>query len=235
MFVVLTDSLMQIQKLKRIICLLCMSLLSIPVWSQEKDFGIWYGADIKHEILKNLNIEVSAMLRTFRNAGKTEQIFIEAGPDYKINDFLSVAGSYRLTSNLEDDERYHLQHKLFLDLKGTVKVTDIDLTLRLRFQTRFKTWFEDEDDKIPDYNARIRLKGTYKTPSFPLNPFIYAETFMPLFVERDRVTGKYRLSGGVEFSIAKHHTIDAGYIFQRDYFPDLRDENIISAGYTFRF
>jgi hypothetical protein len=220
---------------KRSFILFVLTFFSISVFSQDKDFGIWFGVNIKHEIVKNLDLEASAVVRTFENAGKIEQKFLEGGVEYKFNDYLSAAGSYRLTSNIEDDSKYHLQHKLFLDLKGTIKITVISLTGRLRFQTRFKTYFEDEDDKIPDYTARIRLKATYKTQDFPVNPYIYAESFLPLFVDKDRVIGKNRFAAGMEFSIGKRHSVEAEYIFQRDYLPDLLDENIISVNYSLKF
>jgi len=221
--------------IKRGLILFVLSFFTAIIYSQEKDFGIWYGAALKHEIVKNLDLEFSAMVRTFENAKKIEQGFLEGGVDFKFNDYLSAAGSYRLTSNYEDDLKYHLQHKLFLDLKGTLKIYDISFTGRFRFQARYKTYFENVDDKIPDYTARFRLKATYKTPSFPVNPYIYAETFLPLNDDTERVVGKNRFAAGMEFSIAKRHSIETEYLFQRDYLPKLRDENIISINYNLKF
>jgi len=226
---------MMMMMIKRTIVLCVLSLFTTFIYSQEKDFGIWYGVNVKHEIIKNLDLEMSAVIRTFENAGKIEQEFLEAGLDYKFNDYLSAAGSYRLTNNYEDDLNYHLQHKLFLDLKGTVKIADLSLTGRFRFQVRYKTFFEYVDDRIPDYTARVRLKATYKTSSFPLNPYVYAETFLPLNDDGDKLIGKNRFAAGIEFSITKRHSIEAEYLFQRDYLPNLLDENIISISYTLKF
>ncbi|MCJ7449637.1 MAG: DUF2490 domain-containing protein [Bacteroidales bacterium] len=226
---------MMMMMIKRAFILLVLSLFTAVIYSQEKDFGIWYGVTIKHEIVKKLDLEIAAVVRTFENAKKIEQEFLEGGLDYKFNDYLSAAGSYRLTNNYEDDLKYHLQHKLFLDLKGNLKIADLSLTGRFRFQARYKTYFEDVDDKIPDYTARIRLKATYKTFSFPLNPYVYAETFLPLNDDRDKVIGKNRFGAGLEFSIGKRHSIEAEYLFQRDFLPNLLDENIISFNYTLKF
>jgi hypothetical protein len=226
---------MMMTMIKRALILFVLSLFTVVIYSQEKDFGIWYGVTVKHEIVKKLDFEISAVIRTFENAKKIEQEFLEGGLDYWVNDYFSLAGSYRLTNNYENDLNYHLQHKLFLDLKGSLKIADLYLNGRFRFQARYKTYFEDVDDKIPDYTARIRLKVKYKTFSFPVDPYIYAETFLPLNDDRDKVIGKNRFGAGLELSIGKRHSIEAEYLFQRDFLPNLLDENIISVNYSLKF
>jgi long-subunit fatty acid transport protein len=209
-------------------------IISISLSAQDKDFGIWYGANLNKGITNKLALDVSAMIRTFQKASKVEQGFLEAGLGYKINKHLDAALSYRLTSAFENDSKYHFQHKAFLDLKGDVKVSDFSFSGRFRFQTRLKTYLVYVTDKYPDYTGRIKLKAMYRTPSFPLNPYIYCESFCPMFAKSDRVVGKNRFSAGVVYKISKAHSVDIGYIFQRDYLPKLSDMNIISLEYSLK-
>ena len=51
----------------------------------------------------------------------------------------------------------------------------------------------------------------------------------------ERFIGKTRLAGGVEYKITKKHSVEAVYIFQRDYLPNIADEHILNIGYNFRF
>lgn len=217
------------------IFLLLLLTVSLKTFSQDKDFGIWYGIDAKHKFTSKLDLEVSSFVRTFDNAHKIEQAFIEAGLEYMINKFLSAAGSYRLLSNIEDNSGYYLQHKAFFDLKGQFDIADLRLVSRIRFQTRVKTFHEYVEDKYPDYTARFRLKLTYRTPSFPLNPYIYGELFCPLADNIKTVIGKNRAVAGLEFKIVKNHSAELEYIFQRDYIPDKSDESILSICYSFSF
>jgi opacity protein-like surface antigen len=203
--------------------------------AQNKDFGIWYGAGLKHEIIPKLDLNISAVVRTFKNAGKVDQGFLEVGVEYKFNDYFSAGGAYRLAEKLEDDSNYHPEHKLFLDLKSNINVARFTFSGRLRFQSRFKTYFERVSDKIPDYTLRMKLKAGYDIPSFPVSPYIYYEPFLPVFNNSEKVIGKYRASAGLEYKISKKHSIDASYIFQRDYLPDISDINIISVSYNFQF
>jgi hypothetical protein len=90
-------------------------------------------------------------------------------------------------------------------------------------------------DKIPDYTLRIKIKAAFDIPSFPVSPYIYYEPFLPLFNGSERFIGKYRASAGIEYKISGKHSVNAEYIFQRDYLPNLEDISLISMGYNFKF
>lgn len=214
-------------------CFILFLLLPFTGVAQDHDFGIWYGASVKKDIIKKLEIDISAMMRTFENAGKVEQGFVEAGLEYKFTKFLSAAVSYRLTDRYEEDmDDYFYQHKIFTDLKGNLNVADISLTGRFRFQTRIKTY--DNKNDFNDYTGRIKLKAVYKTPSFPVNPYMYGELFIPMFSREDATVEKYRFSTGIEYSISKKHSIEAEYIFEHDYRPDLLNNHILSISYNLK-
>lgn len=220
---------------KRVFTVLFLSFMVMHLYCQKKDFGLWYNAVIKHDLTKKLEAELAATVRTFDNASKIEEGFIEGEIGYKIAKFLSAAVSYRITENIEDDDKYYVRHKWFVGLKGDIDIWDIELSGRARFQRRYKTYFEDEEDKIPDSHLRYKLKAVYKTPSFPLNPFAETEFFCPVIKESDVFIDKKRFAAGVDYKISKNHAVELKYIFQRDYEPKLNDDHIISLDYEFTF
>jgi hypothetical protein len=209
--------------------------IPLIAFGQDKDFGIWYGVSAEHKLSKKLEIDIAGDIRTFKNASKINEVFIEGGPIYNISKRLSVAASYRLTKNLENDNSYFFRHKFFFDLKGSLPIKDFTFSCRLRFQTRTKTYIEDSQDDTPDYTGRIKLKAVYKTPTFPVNPYIYVESFCPMFSGNSGTIGKNRYSAGLEFKITKQQSFEAEYIFQRDYLPHISDINIISVNYNIKF
>lgn len=219
---------------RRIISLLAVILISVTLSAQKKDFGIWYGANLSKGITNKLDLNISLMARTYEDASKLEQGFAEAGVGYKINKHLDAALSYRLTSAIEDDSEFHFQHKLFLDLKSDMKASRFSFSARLRFQTRIKTYLQYVEDKYPDYTGRIKLKATYRTPKFPVNPYVYYEAFCPMFSKEDRSIGKNRFSAGISYKISSKHSIDIGYIYQRDYLPKMKDMSIIDLEYNLK-
>jgi hypothetical protein len=220
---------------KRLCIFLLSLLLPLVAIAQEKDFGIWYDVSAEHKLTDKILIDLSTSIRTFSNARKIEEAFLEGGLSYNFNKHLTIAGSYRLTENIEDNNSYYFRHKLFLDFKGNIPFGNFNFSGRIRFQSTIKNYIDHENDKYPGYTGRIKLKALYKTASFPVNPFIYVESFFPMFSDKSRTIEKNRYSGGIEYSIAKKHSVELGYIFQRDYLPSLSDIHLISISYNFKF
>lgn len=204
-------------------------------FSQKKDFGIWYNIETEYQITKKLELELSTTIRTFENASKIEEAFLEGGVSYKFNNYFAVAASYRIIENIEDDGSYHLRHKWFIGATGSLPLGDFDLSGRLRFQKRYKTFYEDEDDKIPNSHCRFRLKLDYDTPTSPFNPYVSAEIFLPVFNEPGKLIDRTRFTAGVELKITNRSSAEGGFIYIRDYLPRLKDKYLVSLCYKFRF
>lgn len=204
-------------------------------YSQDHDFGIWYGINTEFPLNKKAEIDLSAMLRTINNASKAEQSFLEVGTTYKFSKYISAAGSYRLTYMLEDDNKYHIRYKLLADLKGTLPVDNFTFSARFRMQMQSRTYIEDEGDKVSSFTGRLRFKCLYNIPKFPVNPYICIETFSPLFERFEKLVGKERISAGAEFKIIKKHSVEAEYIFERDFLPYISDISIIALTYNVKF
>jgi hypothetical protein len=222
---------MTTKKLFLLLFLLCTASIS---FSQD-DFGIWYGINGEHKLVKNLALDLSGTIRTFQNASKIDEAFLEAGLTYKFNKYLAAGASYRFTEFYEDDNSYHPRHKWFADLKGSLPLGDFELSARFRFQQRYKTYFEDDNDKIADNHGRIKVKAYYNIPSFPVNPYIAAEVFCPMFTETTRYVDKKRFMVGVQYNIAKKHSVELEYMFQRDFLPHISDINVVSINYDLKF
>lgn len=222
-------------KIRQLPIILICCFFPLVIRAQEKDFGIWYGLSAEHKLSKKLEVDLSANVRTFNNASKVDEAFIEGGLTYSLTKHLSVAGSYRFNENIEDNNSYYIRHKFFLDLKGDISPGNFDFSCRLRFQARIKNYIQHEEDKHPDYLARVKFKATYKTPSFPVDPYLYFESFCPVYPSKTRTFEKNRFSAGLEFKVTRKQSFEAEYIFQRDYLPKLSDINIISINYNIKF
>ena len=203
--------------------------------AQKKDFGMWYSITAEKEILKDLDLEVDVNLRTNHDLKEIEEGFADFGLGYKFNKHFSAGISYRYTQTREDDEQYHPRHKWFADFRAKTALGDFDISGRLRFQQRYKTYFEDENDKESKEHLRFRIKTAYDIPKFPLNPFVTAELFLPIFDDNvDRTVDKQRFTGGFKYNISKKHSVELEYMFQRDFFPDWTDMNILSVNYSLK-
>ncbi|MCU0456368.1 MAG: DUF2490 domain-containing protein, partial [Bacteroidales bacterium] len=136
---------------------------------------------------------------------------------------------------LEDDDRYHYEHEFFFDIRYSLDAGSFTFHGRYRFQTRVRTYLEEVEDKYPDLTSRLRLKVTYRTKSFPINPYIMAESFIPMNKEPERFISKNRFGAGAEYKISKKHAVDLIYIFQRENNSSPSNEHIMNIGYNFSF
>jgi hypothetical protein len=212
-------------------------LLAIPLISssQEKDFGIWIGAEVQKKLTKKIDLEFSGNIRTFNNSTQIDQEFIEAGLQYKLSKILSISGSYRLINNYENDFGYHFRHKLYMDLKASVPIQNLDISGRLKIQRTTRMYIEEADDELAQYTGRIRFKADYNLKSFPVDPYAFAELFVPLSDKNGLEISKTRLSAGVKLKVTNNSSLDFGYIYQKDTKPDDINSSILSINYSIKF
>jgi hypothetical protein len=221
--------------IRNLCIVLLFFILSFATYAQRDDFGIWFGVNSEHKVLKKLDIQLAGCLRTFNNTSRVEQVFLELGVQYKINKYISASVSYRLIEKVEANSEYYFRHKLFLDLKATLPAGNVSFSGRVRIQRATKTYIEDEEDLLSKYYGRFKLKAAWNIPASPLKPFIYCEPFIPLFPDSQLKISKNRLSAGAEFQLTRRASIDAEYIFQRDYQPHISNEHIVSVNYNIKF
>jgi len=219
----------------RLPALIIITFIHGIILGQSDDFGIWYGVNADHKLIKKLDLKLSSDIRTFNNASQIDQALIEGGLEYKLNKYFSTTGSYRLTGKLEDDSRYHIRHKWFGEVKGSLPLNDFTFSARFMLQIMQRTYIEDDDDEIPKYAGRMRFKAAYDIPKFPLNPFLSAETFTPLFRQSEVFIEKERFAAGFEYKIRKKQAVEAGYILERYSLPEAVLYHIISLKYEFSF
>jgi hypothetical protein len=222
-------------RIKRYILFFFSLLAASTAFSQENDFGLWYEVKGEKSISKKFDLNASAVVRTFENASKIEQAFMEAGASYDLNKYLGFALSYRIGNYVDNDDLYHIRHKWFGDIKGSLPVKRLTFSLRMRLQIMERTYVGDESDNRAEYDGRLKLKAIYKIPKFPIDPYIIFETFSPVFRSSDKAIDKSRSTLGLECKINKKNIINTEYIYQRDNTPHLFITHIISLSYTFKF
>jgi hypothetical protein len=221
--------------MKRLTLLLPLFLVTVLAGrAQTKDFGIWYSAGGSLPITHYLDFKLEGDIRTFRDAGKIHEKFGEAGLSLQTFKFLSVGASYRLTSRIEDDNRYYLRHKLNFDLRAKASLSRFGFACRLRYEHQVKTYINSLGDLTPDNYGRIKLEANYNIKKSKFQPVAYYERFYRIFETTDRHFEKFRLSAGTEYRFSKKQKIAICYIFQRDWVPDLADMNILSLSWDFK-
>jgi hypothetical protein len=205
------------------------------ILSQGNDFGIWAGASGTYRFNKHFEARLSACLRTINKTSKTDQYFAEAGLGYRLNDYLSCEGSYRIINKNEADTAFHLRHKLYFNIKGTLPAGKFIFSGRLMYEKAMKSYIEDGNDLVPSHYIRLKLKTSYLSPASPLKPFMSFEPFVPIFEGNGFEIKKSRSSAGAEIRISRHSSLEVSYIYERNKKTDVPQMHIFSAGYDLVF
>jgi hypothetical protein len=220
--------------LRKLFLIICLAVFPVTIRAQD-DFGIWFSVSPEFALGKKTDLKFSGAVRTYNNTSQVEQLYLDAGIDYKLSKNLNLSGSYRLIDNIEDNGQYYYRHRLNIDLLGKLHLGRFTIFDRLRIQRVSKTYIETDDDLTPVYSLRGKIGAEYSLSSFPLNPYVYYEGYTPISPDPALKVDKFRLSAGGVLKITRKISVDAAYLFQRDLEKKNPNIHVISIDLKLKF
>jgi long-subunit fatty acid transport protein len=202
--------------------------------AQVNDAGLWTGISIEKKITQAFAVEFAHEARFNENITEAGSIINELGISYRLNKNSQFSCFYRLAYQKQLNNMYVPVNKAYADYTYRVKPGDFVVTMRLRFQAQKKNAFVFDSDG--ETGSAIRPKITVKYPIGDFSPYFGAEVYVPIFYSGYKPVDKVKLSTGVMYSFNKMHSINLGYMIQREYFAtNPLTDFIIQVGYSFSF
>lgn len=100
-------------KLRHKIILLVVCLISIiAVEARSENFGTWIEFEFRKDFTKNLSFSISPELR-FQDQFNLDEYFVQGKLSYDVLSFLSVAGIYRIGTEIKKEREPELQSYSF--------------------------------------------------------------------------------------------------------------------------
>lgn len=219
---------------KAFTCILFILGLATGVSGQYRDAGLWINATVEKKIVKGLDLVLTEELRLNENITEAGAIFTEVGLDYRLYKRIRAGIYYRFINRRNVNDTYRQSHRFFLELSYKPRIERFEIGYRIRFQAQFTDINKRQEGTIPEWYMRHKLQLAYNTKS-RFDPYISGELWFnldPLQAEIENL----RLTLGIETRITKAHSIDCGYIFQRQYLemPD-EEDYILFIGYKVSF
>jgi hypothetical protein len=226
-------------KIKKTINCLIITLFIIilpgKAHGQEQDFGIWYSINTVYPLSKKLDMTLKASLRTYQDAAIMDELYLEGGLSYDINQYLSAAASARIAEAREDNGEYHVRYKYFASVKGKLPVGRFAFSTRAMLMVISRTYVENEDVDRTFSTLRLKLKLEYDIKDFPVDPYLGFESFTKIVVDSETIIDKARFFSGFEYTISEKHSLELEYMLDRYLTPDLSYIHLISATYNYSF
>lgn len=169
-----------------------------------QDFGTWGGVSVNKEVVDGLKVDADFQVRTDDNSTRLNQFFLDLGAKYKVNKYFRTGISWRprMKNNWSG---YEFENRLYLDLTGKLKLSDVSLYLRSRIQTT-----SNRNSENPTYE-RLRFKAKIKMDK-GLNAFVQDEFFFHLNGTGTSNYKKNRLGLGFEYAINDYVEMSLKYL-----------------------
>lgn len=236
------------------VSLLCVTITTLraqdipaPERATSNDLRARVEGAFEWEPVKHLSFEASFQMRLKEDMSTVDRLQTGVGVEYEVCKYFSVGADYLLINPHERSGWEHPRHRANLNLEASVKVGRVDLSLRERLQTTFRTdsvnRFEKPD---PEMVLRSRLEAEYNirhskwTPYllFELNNTLNAprvvENFKEAALRCDNYVTRYRAGAGVKYRITRNHRLEFYYYmdYDRSYNIDYKGNKGDLKGYV---
>lgn len=194
--------------------------------THDSDIRARVEAGLDYSPLKNLSIEASLQMRLSDDISQVDRLHTSVGVQYKICPYFKIGADYILI-NRRDTELSSWRkprHRLNVNLTASYRIGRVELALRERVQTTFRT------DSVNRYEAsdpqlllRSRLSATWDIRSSKWSPYLLCELYNTLNApaavsnyltdsySHDNYVYRIRGGAGVKYKISKSNRLNIYY------------------------
>lgn len=228
---------MNIKSIVATIALVCIAItthaqdVNTPTKSTTNDFRGRVEGVFEWEPVKNMTVEAGVQLRLNNDLGSVDRFQTAVGIGYEVNKYFDFGAEYNLINNYDHEVRNweKPRHRLNVNLRGTVKAGRVELSLRERLQTTFRTDSVNRYEKMnPEIVLRSRIMAEYNIRHSRWSPYLLfelnntlnapkvVENYKEAALRTDNYITRYRAGVGAKFRISRHHRLDFYYYFDYD-------------------
>lgn len=200
-----------------------------PARRTTNDFRGRAEAAFEWEPVKNLSLEAAVQLRLKEDFATVDRIQTSVGAEYEVCKYFNVGVDYVLINGHERAGWDKPRHRLNANLEGSVKIGRVELSLRERLQTTFRTDSVNRYEKQPAQMVlRSRLMAEFPVRHTRWTPYVLFELHNTLNAPGvvanyktdefyiDNYITRYRAGVGAKLRITRSHRLDFYYYFDYD-------------------
>ncbi|MBO7307201.1 MAG: DUF2490 domain-containing protein [Alistipes sp.] len=181
------------------------------------------------EVAKDLSLEASLQMRLKNALSTVDRFQTGIGLNYEVSKYFDAGIEYLLINSHEIGGWKRPRHRANINLEGNIKVGRVELSLRERVQTTFRTDSVNRYEKMnPEVVLRSRLSAEYNIRHSKWTPYLLFELHntlnAPAVVANykkdpysvDNYITRYRAGAGVKLRLTRNHRFDFFYYFDYD-------------------
>jgi len=218
----------------RTILLILLFSFSLLAFSQVNDAGLYADISIEKRFNQSFALEYTNSNRFNENISEYGTLVNEISLKYRITKSNRISVSYRQSLKRQLNNMYEPRGRFSVDFTQSFELRDIDLDIRLKFQTQQTNviFYDFYSDSQNTFRPRIKIK--YKIRK--LEPYFSFESFHSVWYSEYQPLSKLRGTVGIEYAFNNNHSFDCGYMIQREYFErNPITDYVVKIGYKFIF
>lgn len=195
------------------------------------DFRGRIEGNFEWEVIDDLSIEAGLQLRLKDDFSSLDRTQTSLGINYETCKYFDIGADYVLINRYDKaaSQWEKPRHRVNLNLEGKVEVGRVELSLRERLQTTFRTDSVNRYEKMnPEMILRSRAMATYNIRHSRWSPYLLFELHntlnAPAVVSNyktepyttDNFITRYRAGIGVKYRVRRNHRLDFYYYFDYD-------------------
>ena len=202
-----------------------------PTVVNTNDFRGRVEGSFEFEPIKDLSFEAGVQLRLNNDLGSVDRIHTSLGVEYEVCKYFSLGADYILINGYDGAASAweRPRHRLNVNLTGSVKLGRVELSLRERVQTTFRTDSVNRYEKPKSATIlRSRLMAEYSIRHSKWTPYLLFELHNTLNAPQvvanyksapfatDNYITRYRAGVGAKYRISRNHRMEFYYYFDYD-------------------
>jgi hypothetical protein len=202
-----------------------------PTVVNTNDFRGRVEGSFEFEPIKDLSFEAGVQLRLNNDLGSVDRIHTSLGVEYEACKYFSLGADYILINGYDGAASAweRPRHRLNVNFTGSVKLGRVELSLRERIQTTFRTDSVNRYEKSKSAAIlRSRLMAEYSIRHSKWTPYLLFELHNTLNAPQvvanyksdpfatDNYITRYRAGVGAKYRISRNHRMEFYYYFDYD-------------------
>jgi len=207
------------------------------VFAQSNDWGLWTSIDVDKKLSKNWDVDVAAQYRMKDHISVTDQLRGSVDISRKTGKYIKLGVGYELIAKYKaKQETYVYRNRFRVQATGSYKYARFTASWRTRLQLTLLENSNNPDIDNQKWVWRNRFGLKYDIRKTPLKPYINIELFHQLFSDLEYSYYQNRFSAGIEYSLNKRNTLEAGYKLETVVEGANKNKlNVLKLGYIYSF
>ena len=200
----------------KIYVLAYFTFISLSLFGQVNDFGIWTGGSIGKKINSRTDIKVKGQLRFNENVTELGSAYVQTDAEYDLGSGFSAGIAYRFEKKRNTNDFYSTRHRINFNASYKLKTDKLDVSLRERFQTQYTDVNSSKGGRLPENYLRNKLTFDYKL-SKRISAYLSGELWYQLNNPSGNDFDNVRYTAGINYELNENNALEFFYLISREF------------------